>query len=199
MLSWYNQRNNCVIVRCAQPNVGLTNSRSTHDQELIAFVRLTSGKPSLLIFDARSLASAQTNRFKGHGTETEHYTECRIIYLDIPNIHVMRSSVDKLTTLAREPRDRREATWASTLRESNWMEYVRKLLASAVDIVYAVEEKGYSVVVHCSDGWDRTAQLTSLSELLLDPYYRSYSGFLTLIHKVRFSRLSLPCSNNGIF
>lgn len=38
-------------------------------------------------------------------------------------------------------------------------------------------EAGDPVLVHCSDGWDRTAQLASLSQLLLDPYYRTLDGF----------------------
>lgn len=40
-----------------------------------------------------------------------------------------------------------------------------------------------SVVVHCSDGWDRTSQLTALAMLLLDPYYRTMKGFEVLIEK----------------
>ena len=28
------------------------------------------------------------------------------------------------------------------------------------------------MIVHCSDGWDRTPQIASLAQLLLDPYYR---------------------------
>lgn len=42
---------------------------------------------------------------------------------------------------------------------------------------------GTSVVIHCSDGWDRTSQLTALSMLLLDPYYRTIRGFECLIEK----------------
>ena len=34
-----------------------------------------------------------------------------------------------------------------------------------------------SVLVHCSDGWDRTAQTCSLAGILLDPYYRTIHGF----------------------
>lgn len=39
------------------------------------------------------------------------------------------------------------------------------------------------MVVHCSDGWDRTAQLTSLAMLMLDSYYRTIKGFETLVEK----------------
>ena len=34
-----------------------------------------------------------------------------------------------------------------------------------------------NTLVHCSDGWDRTSQLTSLSQLMMDPYYRTMEGF----------------------
>ena len=46
-----------------------------------------------------------------------------------------------------------------------------------------VENHKTSVVVHCSDGWDRTTQLTSLSMLLLDSYYRTLQGFQVLVEK----------------
>lgn len=42
---------------------------------------------------------------------------------------------------------------------------------------------GISVVVHCSDGWDRTAQVCSISAILLNPYYRTITGFQMLIEK----------------
>ena len=57
------------------------------------------------------------------------------------------------------------------------------LLAGAVRIADKVESGKTSVVVHCSDGWDRTAQLTSLAMLMLDSYYRTIKGFEALIEK----------------
>lgn len=38
-------------------------------------------------------------------------------------------------------------------------------------------------MVHCSDGWDRTGQLTSLAMLMLDGYYRTIRGFEVLLEK----------------
>lgn len=42
----------------------------------------------------------------------------------------------------------------------------------------AVAEEGVSVLVHCSDGWDRTAQVCSVACVLLDPYYRTLRGLM---------------------
>ncbi|XP_053476027.1 myotubularin-like [Ictalurus furcatus] len=39
------------------------------------------------------------------------------------------------------------------------------------------------MVVRCSDGWDGTAQLTSLAMLMLDSHYRTLRGFQVLIEK----------------
>lgn len=38
-------------------------------------------------------------------------------------------------------------------------------------------------MIHCSDGWDRTSQLSALAMLLLDPFYRTIKGFEVLIEK----------------
>ncbi len=42
---------------------------------------------------------------------------------------------------------------------------------------YMKQQRG-NALVHCSDGWDRTSQLTSLAQLIMDPYYRTFSGFM---------------------
>ena len=44
-------------------------------------------------------------------------------------------------------------------------------------LIKAVAEESVNVVVHCSDGWDRTAQTCSLASIILDPYYRTMHGF----------------------
>ncbi|KAK2816726.1 hypothetical protein Q7C36_022997 [Tachysurus vachellii] len=53
----------------------------------------------------------------------------------------------------------------------------------AVRIAEKVECSKTSVVIHCSDGWDRTAQLSSLCMLMLDSHYRTIRGFQNLIEK----------------
>lgn len=61
--------------------------------------------------------------------------------------------------------------------------FLKMLLSGAVRIADKIESGKTSVVVHCSDGWDRTAQLTSLAMLMLDSHYRTIKGFEVLIEK----------------
>ena len=56
---------------------------------------------------------------------------------------------------------------------SFWLNHIRTLLVGARRVSGLVEGAGISVLIHCSDGWDRTSQLCSLSKLMLDPYYRT--------------------------
>lgn len=46
-----------------------------------------------------------------------------------------------------------------------------------------MDQQKLSCVVHCSDGWDRTAQLSGLAQIMLDPYYRTIDGFRVLVDK----------------
>ena len=62
------------------------------------------------------------------------------------------------------------------LESSGWLKHIQSVLETSLFIAQAVES-GVSVVVHCSDGWDRTAQVCSLASLLLDPHYRTIHGY----------------------
>lgn len=39
------------------------------------------------------------------------------------------------------------------------------------------------MLIHCSDGWDRTVQMSSLALIMLDPFHRTIQGFALLIEK----------------
>ena len=47
------------------------------------------------------------------------------------------------------------------------------LLRAAVSVVRYMDDQGQPVLVHCSDGWDRTPQITGLAQLMMDPHCRT--------------------------
>lgn len=59
------------------------------------------------------------------------------------------------------------------LESSRWLHHMAGLLRAAVAVTAAIEREARPVLVHCSDGWDRTPQIVALAQILLDPYYRT--------------------------
>ena len=43
--------------------------------------------------------------------------------------------------------------------------------------------QGHCVFVHCTDGWDRTAQLASLARILIEKRFRTIDGFIELMQR----------------
>ena len=72
--------------------------------------------------------------------------------------------------------------WGAMVHDSKWLQHLSSVLRGAVKCAEYLM-KGDPVLVHCSDGWDRTSQLSGLSQLLIDPEYRTILGFKKLLCK----------------
>ena len=174
--------NQAAICRCSQPLSGF-NNRSLEDEQLLSYI--TSVNPNknreLNIVDTRPKINAMANRAAGKGYENEqYYSRAKFHFFAIENIHVMRASLNKLLDACNVKQSVSE--FCSTIGSSGWLKHVKSLLDTSNFIAKSVRE-GTSVLVHCSDGWDRTAQACSLSSIQLDPYYRTIKGFQGLIFK----------------
>uniref|UniRef100_A0A3B4TLY9 phosphatidylinositol-3,5-bisphosphate 3-phosphatase n=1 Tax=Seriola dumerili TaxID=41447 RepID=A0A3B4TLY9_SERDU len=183
VLSWIHPESQATIVRCSQPLVGPSDRRCKEDERFLQIIMDANAQShKLTIFDARQSSVAVTNKAKDGGFESEsYYPNVELNFLDIPNIHVMRESLRKMKDVVYPTID--EAHWHSAIDQTHWLEYIRLLLAGAAKVADKLESGKTSVVVHCSDGWDRTAQLTSLAMLMLDSYYRTLRGFQVLVEK----------------
>ncbi|XP_030438706.1 myotubularin-related protein 3 isoform X9 [Gopherus evgoodei] len=164
-----------------------SNGGDLSDVEFDSSISNASGAESLaiqpqklLILDARSYAAAVANRAKGGGCECpEYYPNCEVVFMGMANIHSIRKSFQSLRLLCTQMPD--PGNWLSALESTKWLQHLSVLLKSALLVVHAVDRDQRPVLVHCSDGWDRTPQIVALSKLLLDPYYRTIEGFQVLV------------------
>ncbi|XP_072314617.1 myotubularin [Eucyclogobius newberryi] len=180
VLSWIHRENQAVIVRCSQPLVGMSGKRNKDDERYLEMIREANDTPKLTIYDARPSVNAVANKATGGGYEGDEYQNAELVFLDIQNIHVMRESLKKLKDIVYPNVE--ESHWLSSLESTHWLEHIKLVLSGAIQVADKVST-GSSVLVHCSDGWDRTAQLTSLAMLMLDSHYRTLRGFEVLIEK----------------
>ena len=157
-----------------------------YDENFVAKIREAnkSNPDKLLVFDCRSQLSAFANKAKGAGAEQiDYYEKCELEYLNIGNIHTMRDSLHKLFDLSTSTGVDPYHTLTARIENSMWLSHINTILDSAWRVVSAIVAEKCSVLVHCSDGWDRTAQVSSVAQLLLDPYSRTIIGFESLIEK----------------
>jgi myotubularin-related protein 1/2 len=189
--------NDVAIMRSAQPRI--SSSQTSADVKLISMLSKTSletdedGNSICIIFDARPFLSSVGNFARGGGFENSMiYRDMRLINLDIQNIHSVREAWVQLNGLFSicqsknmnyiMTQNKVESQIRNDKQSTSWLDHVSQILCGAKSIANAVLN-GCSVLIHCSDGWDRTAQLSALSQLLLDPYFRTLRGFQILIEK----------------
>ncbi|GER51204.1 myotubularin-like phosphatases II superfamily [Striga asiatica] len=209
---WWAVGTGAVLARSSQPLVGLMmNMRSNADEKLVAslwtqLAGIKERRRKLYIADARPRKNALANGAMGGGSESSaNYSQSEIVFFGIDNIHAMRESLvrlrDYVDTHGANSSDGMSSylrhggwTWGggnlssmsasvSTLGDSGWLIHVQSVLAGSAWIAARVALESATVLVHCSDGWDRTTQLVSLASLLLDPYYRTIQGFQALVEK----------------
>ncbi|CUV06782.1 unnamed protein product [Cryptosporidium hominis] len=231
ILSWTNPDLKCTLWRSSQPKSAF--KRCIEDEIMITTISSfykNNGDPKeerpFAILDARPKLNAFANKATGAGFENiDHYTNCKLEFLNIENIHKVRDSWNKLVSVIQKTSSNQDlnvgnanfekvmnllnqgdissvqaqSLLASLNRMNNsenltglkliseidstgWYDLISMILASSNKIVdHLIRKKG--VLVHCSDGWDRTSQLTALAMLCMDPYYRTIQGFLSLIEK----------------
>ncbi|KAG9406972.1 hypothetical protein AC1031_001606 [Aphanomyces cochlioides] len=183
-ITYRHRDNDTLLARCAQPLVGLRRRRCAHDEFYVKTLQ-QHARGGLYIIDCRHQTSAYGNIALGAGFEiAEYYNNVPLLFMNIENIHSMRDSIRRLFELVKgEVRGSEKSNWLSCLEGTRWLEHVRSILIASTICVDKMVDEHASLLVHCSDGWDRTAQITSLVKVCCDPYYRTVEGFAVLIQQ----------------
>eukprot|EP00927_Polykrikos_kofoidii_P028545 TRINITY_DN24904_c0_g1_i2.p1 TRINITY_DN24904_c0_g1~~TRINITY_DN24904_c0_g1_i2.p1 ORF type:complete len:458 (+),score=66.32 TRINITY_DN24904_c0_g1_i2:124-1497(+) len=171
--------------RSSQPTEGLLGKSCHEDEKLVNTIRL--GSPAghnrdLLVVDLRQRKAAYANKVGGGGFEG--YAGCRLVFGGIDNVHGVREAWKGMGQAVANVGSGEEAgTWLKDVANSGWYDILGAVMHCVLIVVKELSVNRCSSLIHCSDGWDRTAQVSSLSMLCLDGAYRTVRGFCILIQK----------------
>ncbi|XP_036383036.1 myotubularin-related protein 12 isoform X2 [Megalops cyprinoides] len=73
--------------------------------------------------------------------------------------------------------------WFSSLENSGWLDIIRQCLQKAVEVVECLEKENTNVLIMEEAGSDLCCVISSLVQLMLDPYCRTLAGFQSLVQK----------------
>ncbi|XP_076084101.1 myotubularin-related protein 9-like isoform X2 [Mytilus galloprovincialis] len=181
VLSYYHRQTKAVMMRCSQPLTGMNNKRCKEDERMVNSVMGRGNKG--YIIDTRSPSAAKSAQNKGGGYEPEvYYPQWRRIHQSVDRrqafhdslIKLMESSLDNTSSMDK---------WLSKLESSNWLSHVKDILTCACTVAQCIDSEGASVLVHGSEGFDTTLQVTSLVQLILDHDCRTINGFEALVER----------------
>ncbi|KAL7714990.1 phosphatidylinositol-3 [Entamoeba marina] len=187
-VTWIHPKNGAVLVRSAQPLPGfakaITAKNTSGDVDYLREILNATDSQILRILDSRPKLNAYTNKAAGGGYEDEtNYPFATVEFENIDNIHVVREAWTALCVAAlNEPNEVDSVEFSKKSETKQWMKLLGMIFASVKKAAQYIRS-GDNVLIHCSDGWDRTSQCCSLCELLCDEYYRTIEGFIVLIEK----------------
>ena len=176
----YRYKNGKCIWRSSQTKSGI-KGKTNGDVVLLTKIAFNSKK--LYVYDARPLLNAWANKLKGAGYEdTSQYSDINmeLVFCGIPNIHVVRRSCHKVYSniyFKNETEEKKKPK-----ESGNWYDSIITLIKGSFQICDTIKSNN-TVLIHCSDGWDRTTQLCCTSQLILEKRYRTLIGFICLIEK----------------
>jgi len=133
------------------------------------------------VVDLRPWKAAWANKAGGGGFEG--YDRCNLVFGGIDNIHCVRDAWRLMCKAVDNVADGEVGSWMKDVANSSWYDYIGAILNCARKVCVEIVREKCNVMIHCSDGWDRTAQTSSLAMLCMDPHYRTQAGFLQLIQK----------------
>ena len=181
VLTYRYNKNGCCIWRSSQTKTGIMGK---NEKDVLLLTKISESSKKLIIYDARPKLNAWANKLKGAGFEIKsNYPniDMEIIFCGIPNIHSIRNSYQKMFENISYNMDEENRVIAN-LQNTFWYEAIILLLKSSFQIYESILQN-CTVLIHCSDGWDRTSQLAATSQILLDKFYRTLDGFIILIEK----------------
>ncbi|CAB3252550.1 unnamed protein product [Arctia plantaginis] len=113
---------------------------------------------------------------------------CELVPVEYPDARSTKHAFKKLMRAAvpSAPDTSAQADLPGFLRlieESGWLWQLRQLFQLSGAVVDLLDLQGSSVLLSLEDGWDATAQISSLAQICLEPYYRTLEGFRILVEK----------------
>eukprot|EP00002_Diphylleia_rotans_P013935 TRINITY_DN2714_c0_g1_i12.p1 TRINITY_DN2714_c0_g1~~TRINITY_DN2714_c0_g1_i12.p1 ORF type:complete len:1010 (-),score=157.29 TRINITY_DN2714_c0_g1_i12:251-3280(-) len=185
ILSWFHLSSRGFITRSSEPH-GYPNHRESVDNGsfLKDLQKTLSPGGRLVSVEERGMPQqAQYSSVSGSRYVCPHLLDG--ISVEISGFEPLESraeSLSKLEDMMYAQTEDDEFDWMVKWEDTKWPHHQKALLACAIRIS-ALVQQGNGVLLSCYRGYDSSSMASSLAQILLDPFYRTFQGFQVLVEK----------------
>nr|CBN81842.1 Myotubularin-related protein 6 [Dicentrarchus labrax] len=132
VLTYFYQEKKAAVCRCSQPLSGFS-ARCLEDESLLqAISKANHNSRFVYVMDTRPKLNALANRAAGKGYENEdNYSNIRFQFVGIENIHVMRTSLQKLLEVI-GTRSLNMSDYLVGLESRGWLRHIKAVVDAAI-------------------------------------------------------------------
>jgi hypothetical protein len=183
--TWRNTENGAILFRGSAPAGRRGSSASKDEQSLLQQIcgcLEARGDVKLYSFTEKKLDI--NLKYVGNTQQQEAYYYSGVKFVDVdrlPTHKTLRSSFNKVFHLLEQ--NEGHSGYLSALENTGWIHKISDLLGLSSEVCALMSDEASSVLVAYESGWDITTQVVSLSQLMMDPYYRTMEGFQILVQK----------------
>ena len=176
-LTYYHKNSGGSIWRSAQP---ITSQKKDYYQADKYFLKTISklNNKKLVVFELRTYKDAEVSKYFNGGVESID----NIIFCGIPNDNQVEISLLELNKLYLSE-NYKTNKYFSSLEQTSWFLYISHIIKYCNKALDLMLNSNQTILLHCGDGKNRTNLISSLIQILLDPYYRTIEGFIVLFEK----------------
>eukprot|EP01132_Coremiostelium_polycephalum_P008525 gene8525-10480_t len=164
------------LMSCEDDNRLLSEIASSPTNKIISTQHQlqSGGGAKMIIFDTGSVAM-----------NLSQSQDIELINLCLPQIDSVREAYHKILLLHEDPHHHLDTSWIKweQVIKYEWLNLLKPILAASISIADTLASGRHVLIQNSSLDSDCDVQLSSISQILLDPYYRTLGGFQTLLEK----------------
>lgn len=194
LLMWrcYKTRNLLMRSSNTMHGRGDKDSRCIIDEDIIRYICNESSFSRKLTIFTESKTAICSN---GCSKSPLFYPNCQVVVWDnLPSVLSTQQSSMKLYMALQKGDD---IQYLKNIEDTGYLQEISILLDYSLCVVAVLNKSSSLVLLSIGSGVERAAQMSSLVQLLLDPYYRTLDGFQVLIQK-EWCSISFPFKKRNL-
>jgi len=192
VLSYYHAGTDCSIFRSTELLASAFSNRSIDDEKIIALIPQSVTDPELRKVVVLNSRQQGVEKNIGQGSLDIKYTEelpsrysnCKSVFYNIQGAAELGELYLKAAIIgwAMMTADKNQK-WMKKVEQTGYLLKIDVILRSGLLVSRIITQRKQCALIHCETGTVGSSLVSSVAQIFIEPFYRTFDGFKALINK----------------